>query len=166
MLQEHTQAPREKRKHPFPRTTGMSTAYIGALNLWQERQKNRLLQQLVTSPSLDCPTFRTFFLLLPKRAAQKPPPVVSGPGLHTTAQEPQTYTIEGSGASNTTKIPREDTQRDTKRAKRWRDREKKREILGLPTLRGPTFFWVWGRHPSGPHPLGLHPSGLPLSGLH
>ena len=43
----------------------------------------------------------------------------------------QTCTFLGSGASNTTKIQREDTQRDTKRAKRWREwEEKKSEILG------------------------------------
>ena len=41
---------------------------------------------------------------------------------------------------NTTKIPREDTQRDTKRAKMGAGEEKKREILGP--------------HPLGPHPLG------------
>ena len=53
--------------------------------------------------------------------------------------------ISGLGASNTTKIPREDTQRS-------RRGEKKREILGLP--------------PSGPHRLGpplFVGLGLPLS---
>ena len=39
----------------------------------------------------------------------------------------------------TTKIPREDTQRDTERAKWWREREEKARNFGLPTLRGPTF---------------------------
>ena len=61
------------------------------------------------------------------------------PGLHTTTRELQTRTLKGSGASNTTKIPREDTQRDTKRAKWWRKREKKREILGPPPFGAPPF---------------------------
>ena len=37
---------------------------------------------------------------------------------HTTARELQTCTFQGSGLQNTTKIPREDTQRDTERVKR------------------------------------------------
>ncbi len=53
--------------------------------------------------------------------------------------------------NHTTKIPREDTQRDTKRAKWWREREKKARNCGLPTLRGPTL--------QGPIFLGL---GAPL----
>ena len=58
---------------------------------------------------------------------------------------------------NTTKIPREDPQRDTERAKRWRERDEKARNFGPPTLPGP--------HPSGPHPSGAppfwepHPSG-------
>ena len=39
---------------------------------------------------------------------------------------------------NTTKIPREDPQRDTMRTKRWREREEKARNFGPPTLRGPT----------------------------
>ena len=39
-------------------------------------------------------------------------------------------------------------QRDTKRAKWWWEREKKREIWGLPPFGAPPigapFFWVWG----------------------
>ena len=43
-------------------------------------------------------------------------PAASGPpGLHTTTRELQTYTFDGPGASNTTKIPREDPQRGKKR---------------------------------------------------
>ena len=67
------------------------------------------------------------------------------PGLHTTARELQTCTFEGPGASNTTKIPREDPQRKTKRAKMGRERDKTARNFGLPTLRG--------LHPSGPHRL-------------
>ena len=63
-----------------------------------------------------------------------------GRGSHTTARELQTCTFQGPGASNTTKIQREDTQRDTMRAKRWREtKKKKRKILGLPPFRAPPF---------------------------
>ena len=48
------------------------------------------------------------------------------------------------------KIPREDPQRKTKRAKMGREREKKAQNVGPPTLRGLTF---WPHHPSGPHRL-------------
>ena len=73
--------------------------------------------------------------------------------------------------------------REKKERKLWRDREKKREIFGPPTLRSPTLrgptprgatlrvptlrgppfgsppFPGLGSHPSGPHPSGPHPSG-------
>ena len=55
---------------------------------------------------------------------------------------------------NNTKIPRTDTQIDTKRAKRWREREEKARNFGPPTLRGPTLSVP---HPSGPHPFGTPP---------
>ena len=42
----------------------------------------------------------------------------------------QTCTFQGPCASNTTKIPREDTQRDTERAKWWREREEKERNSG------------------------------------
>ena len=75
-------------------------------------------------------------------------PAASGPpGLHTTTRELQTRTIEGSGASNTTKIPRKDPQRETKRAKVGGEREKSAK------------FWV-------PHPSGPHASGPIFLGLH
>ena len=45
-------------------------------------------------------------------------------------------TFKGPDASNTTKIQREDTQRDTKRAKRWREKEEEARNFGPPTLRG------------------------------
>ena len=88
-------------------------------------------------PSLDRPKFHSFF---------------SGPpGFHTTARELQTCTFERPGASNTTKIPREDPQRGKKRTNFVAgEGKKKREILG-PHRSGP--------HPSGPHPSGPHPSG-------
>ena len=54
---------------------------------------------------------------------------------------------------DTTKIPREDTQRDTKTAKRWREREEKARNFGPSTLRAPTLRAPTLRapHPSGPH---------------
>ena len=71
------------------------------------------------------------------------------------ARELQTFTFKGPRASNTTKIPREDPQRERKKRKWGRERKKKREILGLP--------------PSAPRPpllraspFGRRPSGLPL----
>ena len=70
------------------------------------------------------------------------------PGFHTTARELQTCTFQCTCASNTTKIPREDTQRDTKRAKRWWERGKKTRNFGL-------------LYPSGPHPSAPHPSEHP-----
>ena len=65
----------------------------------------------------------------------------------------QTCTFQGPGPSNTTKIQREDTQRDTERVKRWRERDRKARNVGTPpfgappTLLGPTFS---GAHPPGP----------------
>ena len=55
------------------------------------------------------------------------------PGFHTTTGELHTCTFEGPGASNTTKIPREHTQRERQKERKWSGRVKKEsEILGLP----------------------------------
>ena len=98
-------------------------------------------------------------------------PAASGPpGLHTTTQELQTCTFEGSGASNTTKIPRKGPTREGEKNKNCGGRgKKKREILGPPTVRGPTLGapplrgpTLAGAHPSGPHPSGGPPFGAPL----
>ena len=59
---------------------------------------------------------------------------------------------------NTTKIPREDPQRDTETAKRWREREEKARNSGPPTLRAPPF----GAPPFGAPPFGAPPFGAPL----
>ena len=73
--------------------------------------------------------------------------------------DPKMCAFQCPGASNTTKIPREDRQRKTKRAKMGRERGKKAQNFGPPTLLGP--------HPSGPPPFGAptlrgpHPSGPP-----
>ena len=80
----------------------------------------------------------------------------------------QTCTLQGPGASNTTKIPRKDPQeRERKKKIVAGEGKKKREILGLPTLRG---FYPLGPPPFGASTLrGLHPSGPPLFlglGLH
>ena len=108
----------------------------------------------------------------------------------TTARELQTCTFQGSILQNTTKIPRENPQRDTETAKWWREREEKARNFGPPTLRGPTLgphpfgappfrgptLWgttLRGAHPSGPHffyfwapPIGAPPLGAPPSGPH
>ena len=72
------------------------------------------------------------------------------PGLHTTARELQTRTFEFPGASNTTKIPREDSQRETKRAKMGAGEKKRAKF--------------WAPHPSLSHPSGSHPSCPALRG--
>ena len=67
----------------------------------------------------------------------------------TTARELPTCTFTGPGASNTTKIPREDPQRERKKKSEnvgGRGEKKKREILGPPASGSPLglhFFWVW-----------------------
>ena len=58
----------------------------------------------------------------------------------------QTCTFERPGASNTTKIPREDPQRGKKRT-------------NFPAGEGKKSAKFWAPHPSGLHPSGLHPSG-------
>ena len=62
----------------------------------------------------------------PKGGAPKPP------GLHTTAREPKRAHFRIPAFENTTKIQREDTQRDTKRTtwEREREREKKTRNFG------------------------------------
>ena len=70
------------------------------------------------------------------------------PGLHTTTRELQTCTFDGPGASNTTKKPREDPQRETKRAKIVAGDGKKARNFGPATLAGP--------HLALPHPLEHH----------
>ena len=78
-------------------------------------------------------------------------PAASGPPLlHTTTRELQTRTFQRPCASNTTKIPRENPQREKKeRNFRW-ERAKKARNFGPPTLWAPT---PPGPHPSGPPPL-------------
>ena len=65
-------------------------------------------------------------------------PAASGPPvLHTTTRELRTCTFERSGDSNTTKIPREDTQRGKKRT-------------NFVAGEGKKSAKFWGPHPSGP----------------
>ena len=52
------------------------------------------------------------------------------PGFHTTAREPKRAQLRVQAFKNTTKIQREDSQRETKRAKKWGGRVEKCEILG------------------------------------
>ena len=66
-------------------------------------------------------------------------------GLHTTARELQTCTFERPGASNTTKIPREDPPEREERMKFPAGEKKKRKMLGPHPFGPPT--------PSNPHPF-------------
>ena len=68
---------------------------------------------------------------------RRPPSALGPPGFHTTSRELQTCTCEGPGASNTTKIPREDPI----------ERDKKTEHCGE---RGKKNAKCWVPHPSGP----------------
>ena len=61
------------------------------------------------------------------------PGLVGPPGFHTTAREPKRAHFRVPAFKNTTKIQREDTQRDTERAKRWREREEKKRNFGRPS---------------------------------
>ena len=74
------------------------------------------------------------------------------PGLHTTVRELQTCTFERPGASNTTKIPREDPQRGKKRTNFVAGEGKKARNFGLPKIRAPTLR----ASPFGPPPFGPH----------
>ena len=88
----------------------------------------------------------------------KPRRALGPPGFHTTTIELQTHTIQGSGASDTTKIPREDPPRERRKNDISGGREKKkREILGPPPTPNPS-------HPSGPPPFGAPPFGPPPFG--
>ena len=81
------------------------------------------------------------------------PEALGPPGLRTRTRELQTCTLERPGLQNTTKIPREDTQRGKKRIFK-RERGKKERNFGPPTLRAPTLR----PPPFGPPPfLGLGP---------
>ena len=64
------------------------------------------------------------------------------PPFHTTARELQTCAFEGPGASNTTKIQREDPPREgEKERKRERERGKKSTNCGAVRRRGVQRFW-------------------------
>ena len=87
------------------------------------------------------------------------PEALGPPGLRTRTRELQTCTLERPGLQNTTKIPREDTQRGKKKEFLSGRGEKKREILGPPPFGPPPF----GPPPFGPPPfLGLGPWPAPL----
>ena len=82
----------------------------------------------------------------------------------------QTWTIEGPGASNTTKIPRKDPKEREKRIKNCGGRVKNARNFGPPTLGAPP-FWAppFFAPPFGPPlfpGLGLHLSGPQSSGRH
>ena len=94
-------------------------------------------------------------------SGRETPAALGQPGLHTTARELQTCKFQGSAASNTTKIQREDPL----------EREERKNVAGEgksagpppssggPTLRGPLIFLGWGPHPSGSPGFGPHLPG-------
>ena len=84
----------------------------------------------------------------PRRPHQTGPP-----GLAHDNPRAQTCTLMGSGASNTTKIPRPETPKQRNGGGRG---EKKRQILAPHPSGAPPFA---GRTLRGPHPSGLLPSG-------
>ena len=84
----------------------------------------------------------------PRRTHQTGPP-----GLHTTTRELQTRTFERPGASNTTKIPRENPQRERRRNEISGGREQKKSAK------------FWAPHPSGPTLRAPNPSGPTFSGF-
>ena len=85
------------------------------------------------------------------------------PGVSHDSPRAQTCTFEGPGASNTTKIPREDPQRE-KKNENGGGRGKKARNFGPPPF-GPLGPHPLGPHPLGPHPLGPHPLCPHPSGL-
>ena len=92
---------------------------------------------------------------IPERRAE--PAALGPPGLHTTTRELHTCTFERPGASNTTKIPREDPlERERIKNEISGGREKKKERnLGPP----------FGPYRSGPNPFGPphHPTHRPTT---
>ena len=93
---------------------------------------------------LDRPKFRSFFPLPPQNSFFSS---LSG-GLLVEFwgcfedRDPQMCTFQAPGASNTTKIPREDPIEGRKERILRRDREKKSAKFRAPHPSGPHFFWV------------------------
>ena len=121
--------------------------------------------------SLSWGSFRGILVVFLKAGTMKCARLGSGPpGFHTTARELQTCTFEGPGASNTTKIPREDPQRKReerkklvagegkKRAKFWAVRRRggpaEGVLVGVVRVGA---VRVWG--PEGWGPEGWGPEG-------
>ena len=95
------------------------------------------------TPSAKPPKISHFFFPTPpeprKMGSRSVGPRRVGPGFHTTVRELQTCTFQVPGASNTTKIPREDLQEREERKKNVAEEGKKKaRKFWAPTLRGPT----------------------------
>ena len=94
--------------------------------------------------SFCCPDFRSNGIHELVRCRVKPRRLRDRRGLHTTTRELQTCTFERPGASNTTKIPREDPPREGRKNEIFGGRKKKSAKFWAPhpsgpTLRAPTF---------------------------
>ena len=152
-------------------------------------EEGKLEEELVDKPGVR-PRFGRSAGPLLRRTAQNfafffpRQPQCSGAS-HDSPRTPNVHIFRTPAFENTTKIPRKDPQEKKKERKLWRKREK-REILGLPTLRGPTlrgpsllgptlraphFFQVWAPtlrrlHPSGPLPFETSSYEAHRSGTH
>ena len=83
------------------------------------------------------------------------------PGFHTTAREPERAHFRVPAFTNTTKFNEKTPQRDTERAKWWRERGKKSENLGGsaeggPAEGGPAEGGSGGRRPREPQTSNNH----------
>ena len=128
---------------------------VGGPEGWGPRRVGRpKISNFFPSPA----TF-SLFLSLSLAVSCETPAASGPPRLHTTTRELQTFTFESPGASNTTKIPREDSQRETKKNENEAGRGKKKELNfrfshpSGPHLLGPSLFLGLAPHPSGPHRL-------------
>ena len=99
------------------------------------------------------------------------PPMILGlgrpPGFHTTAREPKRAHLRVPAFRNTTKIQREDPQRERERARMGGEDGKKKRNFGPPAFGPQPLFLGLGPHlsgppPFGPPPFGQRPSGPPL----
>ena len=104
------------------------------------------------------PMFALFFSRAKPRRPFRPPEFPPDrrqppPGLHTTARELQTCTSEGPGASNTTKIPREDARREKKTRE-----DPQREKWGWDREKSTTFGEFWASHLRAATPPPFRPS--------
>ena len=86
--------------------------------------------------------------------------LVGPPGFHTTTREPQRVSVPV--FKNTTKIQREDPQREREKERKWGERGKTRAKFGAPHPSGPHSSQRISRQPSGSRNEG---KGCPIEGV-